>query len=49
MHVHDGHPGAIVAEVDEPAKKKRLHALADGLGALRDIAVAVVAKRLGDL
>jgi hypothetical protein len=35
---------------EEPAKKKRLRAVADGLGsALRDIAVGVISKRLGDL
>jgi hypothetical protein len=33
----------------EPAKKTKLRAVADGLaGAARDIAVAVVAKKLGD-
>jgi hypothetical protein len=42
---------AQAAEAEkEPAKKKRLRAVADGLrGVLRDIAVGVVAKRLGDL
>jgi hypothetical protein len=42
---------AQAAEAEkEPAKKKRLRAVADGLGsALRDIAVGVISKRLGDL
>jgi hypothetical protein len=42
---------AEAAEAEkEPAKRNRLRAVADGLGgAVRDIAVAVVAKRLGDL
>jgi hypothetical protein len=34
----------------EPEKKQRLRAIADGLGgALRDIAVGVISKRLGEL
>jgi hypothetical protein len=42
---------AQAAEAEkEPERKNRLRAIADGLGgAVRDIAVAVVAKRLGDL
>jgi hypothetical protein len=42
---------AQAAEAErEPAKKNRLRAVADGLGgAVKDIAVAVVAKHLGDL
>ena len=34
----------------EPEKKRRLRAVADGLGgALKDIAVGVIVKRLGEL
>lgn len=42
---------ARAAEAEqEPARKKRLRAVADGLGGvLRDIAVGVISKRLGDL
>jgi hypothetical protein len=42
---------AQAAEAEkEPEKKQRLRAVADGLGgALRDIAVAVISKRLGEL
>jgi hypothetical protein len=42
---------AQAAEAEkEPERKQRLRAVADGLGgALRDIAVAVVSKRLGEL
>ena len=42
---------AQAAEAEtEPEKKNRLRAVADGLGgAVKDIAVAVIAKRLGDL
>jgi hypothetical protein len=42
---------AQAAEAEkEPAKKNRLRVVADGLGgAVKDIAVAVVAKHLGDL
>jgi hypothetical protein len=35
---------------EEPAKKNRLRSIAEGLGdAVRDIAVSVIAKRLGEL
>jgi hypothetical protein len=38
------------AEEKEPARRGRLRAIADGLGgAARDIAVAVISKRLGEL
>jgi hypothetical protein len=42
---------AQAAEAEkEPERKNRLRAVADGLGgAVRDVAVAVIAKRLGDL